>query len=502
MFGLAFLSCGAALSTHASPAHACGGCFHGPMSTTTPSVVTGHRMAVAISPTRTVLWDQVQYVGDPKDFAWVLPVGPGATIEQAEPAFFEALEAVSGTHVVSPAVVCNGQTIQSTEGGAGCGAGATPGLAGPSGDTTMQQGTDPNVTVEHEGTVGPYETVTLKSTDPMALRNWLGAHGYNIPADIGPIIDAYVQQGSDFIALRLQPSAGVREMTPVRVITPGASPTFPLRMVAAGTGADVSIVLYVIGEGQYAAQNFAQANIDYTQLAWTWSTESSNYATLRQSALAQNGFLTSFALRQGLSSQVLQPNGKPATFLAGQGQSYSNFADLYFAEASADAVLLAALEGADAGTDAGAMPPCNGFGAAIDAVPQGAEVVDAMGAPPPAGTVDASTFVCNGFGDLATALVGMHPGDVWITRLEADLTRQALAVDLTLGPALSQVAVPSWHLAPTSIGTPCPPNATPPPSSGTCAAGRRPAFADTAAFTLGALGLGLLLRRRGRSRRD
>src|SRR5262249_42642238 len=156
------------------------------------------------------------------------------------------------------------------------------------------------------GTVGPYETVTLKSTDPMALRSWLTSHGYNIPADIGPIIDAYVQAGSDFIALRLQPMAGIRQMTPVRVITPGASPILPLRMVAAGTGADVSIVLYVIAEGQYATLNFPAANIDYAQLSWTWSTESSNYATLRQNALAESGFLTSFALPQGLRAQVLQ----------------------------------------------------------------------------------------------------------------------------------------------------------------------------------------------------
>jgi hypothetical protein len=123
---------------------------------------------------------------------------------------------------------------------------------------------------------------------------------------------------------------------------------------------------------------------------------------------------------------------------------------------------------------------------------------------PPAGTVAASTFACNGFDDVAAALIGMHPGDVWITRLEADLTRQALAQDLTLTPAASQAAVPSWHLAPTSIGSPCPPNTTasPPPSSGTtCAAGRRPAFADTAAFTLAALGVGLVLRRKRRSRR-
>src|ERR1044071_750327 len=108
LFGaMTFVSCIAATFSHASTAEACGGCFHGP-NESTPSVVTGHRMALAISPTRTVLWDQVQYAGDPKDFAWVLPVGPGAYIEAASAAWFESLEAVTAAHVMSPVVTCPG----------------------------------------------------------------------------------------------------------------------------------------------------------------------------------------------------------------------------------------------------------------------------------------------------------------------------------------------------------------------------------------------------------
>jgi hypothetical protein len=280
-------------------------------------------------------------------------------------------------------------------------------------------------------------------------------------------------------------------MTPVRVITPGASPTLPLRMVAAGTGVDVSIVLYVIAEGQYATQNFPSATLDFSQLAWNWSLASSNYATLQQKALGSNGFLTSFALPRGLRAQILQTDGTPASFYASGPETleaYADFADLYFGEAAGDA---------------GMMDTCTAIGAAIDAVAPGAKVVEAMGTPP-AGTVASSTFSCNGFDDVATALVGMHPSDVWITRLEADLTRSALAQDLTLSASRSQAPVPSWHLAPTSIGSPCPPSSTiasPPPSHGSsCAAGRRPALANTSAGALAALGLGLLIRRRARRR--
>src|SRR5689334_22322053 len=96
--GLTLVSCVVAVS-HSTDAQACGGCFH-TAAESEISVVTGHRMALSISPERTVLWDQIEYSGEPTDFAWVLPVGPGAYIEEANDAWFEALEAVTGTHVM------------------------------------------------------------------------------------------------------------------------------------------------------------------------------------------------------------------------------------------------------------------------------------------------------------------------------------------------------------------------------------------------------------------
>jgi hypothetical protein len=43
--------------------------------------------------------------------------------------------------------------------------------------------------------------------------------------------------------------------------------------------------------------------------------------------------------------------------------------------------------------------------------------------------------------DLSTALVGMHPRDVWVTRLEANLPRYALNQDLQLRAAGSQETI-------------------------------------------------------------
>ncbi|HZO15089.1 MAG TPA: hypothetical protein VFB62_17560, partial [Polyangiaceae bacterium] len=64
----------------AEVAHACGGCFVAGGGTRN-TLVTGHRMALSVSLEQTVLWDQIEYSGDPTEFSWVLPIKPGARLE-------------------------------------------------------------------------------------------------------------------------------------------------------------------------------------------------------------------------------------------------------------------------------------------------------------------------------------------------------------------------------------------------------------------------------------
>src|SRR5688500_2783487 len=217
-------------------AEACGGCFGPP---TTPTEVTGHRMAFAISETQTVLWDQFEYQGNPEDFSWVLPVRPGAYVELAEGAWLAALDAFTTTYVNAPVLSCVRPDFD--DGGCACGAGsiAARGDAESGASGGVVSGGD--VTVVRRERVGPYDTVVLRSEEPDALRDWLTDNGYAVPEEIEPVIDAYVEEGNDFLALRLAPEVGVAQMEPVRVITPGGDYLLPLRMVAAGVGADVEI---------------------------------------------------------------------------------------------------------------------------------------------------------------------------------------------------------------------------------------------------------------------
>ncbi len=398
-------------------AHACGGCFAPPNQVTT---VTGHRMALSIAPTQTVLWDQIQYSGNPAEFAWVLPVKPGARLELSHDEFFDTLEAATSKQIAPAQLACPlggggddggvfgcGSSMEDAEGAAFGGDGAS--------------GTGGGVTVVSQKSVGPYETVTLSADVPGALVTWLQEHDYAIQDDLAPVIDAYVEEGFDFIALRLLPGADVSQMEPVRVVMGGASPVLPLRMVAAGAGAEVPLVLYVIGEGRWAPANFESIEIAGSELTWDFNAFDSDYASVRQTRLGEHdgrAWLTAFARKGGLFA--------PLTVGITDPQNFGFFAS--FAEAYA----------ARAGSSTSCLQAFSQYGQSAQKV--GELCVRGRCSESPF-EIPARELVCGDLDDIAVALSGQHPADVWLTRLEANLPRAALGTDLELEPADEQVDI-------------------------------------------------------------
>jgi hypothetical protein len=448
-------------------ARACGGCFHPENQPPGQgSVVLAHRMALSISPDASVLWDQVQYTGSPGDFAWVLPVRPGARLEVASDAWFEALDAATTVRVTPPTIQCVTTTTEQVpvDGSYheyyGCSAGAMAVGCGASAEALMSTETqevtqvtdlpppppDP-VTIVHQGSAGPYETVTLHSDVPGALPDWLTSHGYAIDADIQPIIDAYAAEGFDFIALRLLPAAGVQQMKPVRVVQPGAVTTLPLRMVAAGTGPTVALTLFVIGEGKYEPQNFPTL-ANPSSVSWDFGYQQSDWAVQQQYAFAgtPTGWMTPFSVPRALFSARTDAAGAAIQYQTGLGPS-ETLADAFFDQALANGEAIISCAGI---FDTLAQS----YARVVDTCPpEGGECPDAA----PDG-LDARYFECGPIRDLARALVGLHPASVWVTRLDAQLPRAALADDLVLHASPSQEEISNVVLAQTYTNPPCPTN--------------------------------------------
>ncbi len=494
------LALGLGLVVPGREAAACGGCFIPPPQTPDQaSVVSAHRMALSISPSQTILWDQIRYAGAPEEFVWVLPIKPGARIEVATDAWIDVLDAATSAIVYAPDMECE-------SGGSffgGCSVAASRAHMGCGGDDVgMEDGggpVDPAVTVVSHASAGPYETVILKSEVPGALIGWLDDHGFEVPTDIHPLIDAYVGEGFDFVALRLLPQVGVQQMVPVRVVMPGAVTSLPLRMVAAGTGPFTDITLFVVGEGRFTAQGLTEAPLSVGELVWDFGTQSSNYASLRDRALATNGghaLFVPFAARGALFTELENlVTDQPMRFLTTEGTTFGTLARTYveqaFINGETSSTACADWFVGLGGDTRKVVEPCTADGACAE--------VDAST------SIDARTLACDPplgsdrpLDDLAQALVGMHPADVWVTRLEARLPRSALAQDLVLVPSASQKEKKSAVQALQARGAPCELVITPPARRDGPA---RPSPRLGVALMVGAVLAATLLRRAARRRR-
>lgn len=491
-------------------ARACGGCFIQPVQGNDGgTIVTSHRMVLSISQDQTILWDQIQYTGSPAGFAWVLPVKPGARVDLASKALFDVLDAATGTQVGQPLLTCEVPGYFGCSVAPGVGAGTGFGCGASEADSgTDATPSDPVQVVSH-GATGPYESAIIHSDVPGALPKWLEAHGYSIPAGISPVIDAYQKEGFDFAALRLLPSAGVQQMRPVRVVQKGASPVLPLRMVAAGTGPRTAITLFVIGEGRYTTKNIPEVTIPRDRVVWDYETASSSYASLRDLTYGNGrSFFTAYAEPGAFFEPIVNPITRSATlYQTTSGWQFDTAADAFVEQAfiNGETSSTDCSEALDAlaGDERKVIAPC-------DAGEPGCSYN-------PSTEIEGSNLECDPpigsdipLDDIAQALVGMHPQDVWITRLEANLSREALVDDLTLEPAAEQVPLPGAFVA--GLGQNIPLKCKMAPKGAALAQG--PSIDDNdpksggrfngrsaPALFLGALGVLLALRRVAASRR-
>jgi hypothetical protein len=206
-------------------------------------------------------------------------------------------------------------------------------------------------------------------------------------------------------------------------------------MVAAGVGSFVTIKLFVIAEGRYTMPDMPEVSVRESELVFDYNGNTSNYAELRDKALAQNSgksALVPFARPRPFDTPNLQPpfafarSYSPASSSGFRTDAAQNLAQLYFFQAAVnhDSLARCPLPTSLAATGL-VVPACTG----------------ADCPPLEAGQLSSATFACGEFTDLSTALVGMHPDKVWLTRLELNLPSTALDADCFVEPALENVEV-------------------------------------------------------------
>ncbi|MBX3185731.1 MAG: DUF2330 domain-containing protein [Labilithrix sp.] len=411
-------------------AEACGGCF---IPTENPTVVTDHRMILSVSKEQSTLYDQIRYTGEPSSFAWVLPVSGTVEVGLSADIVFASLDGLTATSIIPPPQNC--PPAPNCQSGNSLGRGTSDSAAGGG-----------EVTVTKREVVGPYETVQLKATDPAALQSWLAANNFTVPPDVQPVVNQYVTEKFDFLALKLIPGKDVKDMRPVRVTTKGAVAVLPLRMVAAGTGPVVGISLWIVGEGRYEPQNFPSFIIATDEIAWDWTQSKSNYTEIRAARTTAGGgraweIESSTLVQRGDIENAIRTGFVPTPGGGRPGGAPQNPDDQY-------------------------LPVQDAQGA----VTKSAEQVRAE--------------------DLTTLTYGVPSASLRITRMRADLAHAALDVDLVMTASQDQAVLSNVRQLTKELNEPlcpvwngCDPAGTAPRSEAAARSGGNESFSCSTAVT-------------------
>lgn len=173
------------------------------------AMVPGNQTSMAVrQETSAVRWDgrteeilmRLTVTGDATDAAWIMPVPTRADLALGDTALFSRLDTVVAPvdktrHYFWPR---DGDWPFGSDGKKANGASSAgaPGAAAPP------------VSVVGSGELGPFQYAQLAATDPAALEAWLHANGYTMPDGLANSLKPYVDQGWEYVAVKLAPAAG------------------------------------------------------------------------------------------------------------------------------------------------------------------------------------------------------------------------------------------------------------------------------------------------------
>ncbi|AKJ04118.1 uncharacterized protein (TIGR03382 family)/MYXO-CTERM domain-containing protein [Archangium gephyra] len=262
-------------------AEACGGFF----CSQAPIDQAGERIVFGVNGSSIEAHIQIQYQGEAKKFAWVVPVQAKPTLSVGSAQLFTYLDMVTQPRFQL-------QWDQS------CQPLFPPGtvFSPPAAEADSGGGQDGGVVVVSREDVGPYDAATLTADDAVALREWLTTNGYDIPEAAGEALTPYVGNGYYFVALKLQQDKDVGDLRPIVLKSESNRPCVPIRLTAIAARPDMPIIAYVLAQKRAIPMNYRHVLINPTRVDWLGGGR--NYPMVATAAVDEAGgraFLTEFA---------------------------------------------------------------------------------------------------------------------------------------------------------------------------------------------------------------
>jgi uncharacterized protein (TIGR03382 family) len=304
-----FLFCAAvalaATTLLAGDAHACGGTFCDGGPAATPVDQTGENILFVMDGEFTEAHIQIQYSGDAHRFAWIIPMPVIPTIHVgSQPLFTNLLQASVPTYQLkvnqkfcgNPSSGCFGGDEEAFDDSGGT-FGESSGAGGSS------AGGGPTVVLQKA--VGAFDVTVLQGGTAKEVQTWLDDNGYGSTAETPALLEDYVKQSYIFVAVKLEPGAGVNQIHPIVLRYASEMPCIPIRLTRVAAVDNMSIRAFFLGHARVYPENYALVDVNQEQIDWI--NAGKNYDQVVSGAIDEapghHGFVVEYA---GSSAVVLQ----------------------------------------------------------------------------------------------------------------------------------------------------------------------------------------------------
>lgn len=279
-----------------TPALACGGFFCD--ATFDPVVQTAERVLFRVNPDGTVTSViEVQYEGEPTNFAWVLPLPEAIdpqTVGTASAGLFDALEEWTAPRFVTADAMGDAAGVAEMAAGCSC---SSPFWGGMGVDDSMGMPDVSGVEVVGASVVGPYALEVITADEPGALQSWLAMNGYPLPGAAQQPIANYVSAGMAFLGVKLAPTVPAGPIDALEITFAADAPSLPLMLTSVAAAEDMDVTVYVLGDERYGTTGYAEHTFDWSQVSWVGSgrTDYEDLLPAEIDAVGGRGFVTEFA---------------------------------------------------------------------------------------------------------------------------------------------------------------------------------------------------------------
>ncbi len=250
-------------------------------------------VVIARQGTRTTLTMANDVLGDPSDFAMVIPV-PQVVQERdvhvVSPDDIEVMRTYSMPRLVS--YVCddfkpqfshpcpwmdrecpsNGlfgdDSLDRLSSLGGEGEGESEPSADVGGSDGGGGGGGGSVTVEAEYIVGEYELVVLSADQSLGLLDWLADEGYDVPVNTANVLQQYIDAGNYFLAARVYPDAELADgdsLSPLQFSYDSDVFGLPIRLGTTSSVGEQDLIVYVVNsneEGAVGISNYPELEVE------------------------------------------------------------------------------------------------------------------------------------------------------------------------------------------------------------------------------------------------